>query len=167
METQMEIGEGFVGEGVNAAHVNTVLGDRSGPVGAAWAAGLAGPSMGHAGFMVVGQPGIAAVPPTLFVNKAPIDSPDHGLLTWGPAQAGVAKGVALALEEGIISTAEVAALVLIAAVWVNPAAMNAQAVFANNTEATLQALRNGHEGRPVVADAMAAGLSPWNPFFQP
>ncbi len=163
----MQIGEGFVGEGVDAAHVNTVLGDRSGPVGAAWAAGLAGPSMGHAGFMVVGQPGIAAVPPTLFVNKAPIENPGHGLLTWGPAQAGVAKGVALALEEGVIEAAGAAGLVLIAAVWVNPSAADTQAVFANNTVATLQALRNGREGRPSVADAMAAGLSPWNPFFRP
>ena len=163
----MQIGEGFVGEGVDAAHVNTVLGDRSGPVGAAWAAGLAGPSMGHAGFMVVGQPGIAAVPPTLFVNKAPIENPGHGLLTWGPAQAGVAKGVALALEEGVIEAAGAAGLVLIAAVWVNPSAADTQAVFANDTVATLQALRNGREGRPSVADAMAAGLSPWNPFFRP
>ena len=167
MKTAMEIGEGFVGEGVNAAHVNTVLGDRSGPVGVAWAAGLAGPSMGHAGFVVVGQPGIAAVPPTLFVNKAAIEGPDHGQLTWGPAQAGVAKGLALALDEGTVDADNAADLVLIAAVWVNPGAMDAEEVFANNTEATLRALRNGHEGRPSVAEAKAAGLSPWNPFFQP
>jgi 5,6,7,8-tetrahydromethanopterin hydro-lyase len=167
MDTMMQIGEGFVGEGVNATHVNTVLGDRSGPVGAAWAAGLAGPSTGHAGFMVVGQPGISAVPPTLFVNKAAIADPDHGLMTWGPAQAGVAKGVALALDGDVIDNDSVGQLVLIAAVWVNPAAVDAAAVFANNTQATLQALRNGRDGRPSVADAMAAGLSPWNPFFRP
>jgi 5,6,7,8-tetrahydromethanopterin hydro-lyase len=167
MDDVMEIGEGFVGEGANAAHVNTVLGDRSGPVGAAWAAGLAGPSVGHAGFMVVGQPGISAVPPTLFVNKAAIDGPDHGNMTWGAAQAGIAKGVALALEEGIVDKQATQRLVLIAAVWVNPAADDAAAVFENNAEAALQALRNGHEGRPSVDEAVAAGLSPWNPFFQP
>lgn len=163
----MEIGEGFVGNGANAAHVNTVLGDRSGPVGTAWAGGLAGPSAGHAGFMVVGQPGISAMPPTLFVNKAAIAGPDHGVMTWGAAQAGVAKGIALALDEGVIDSAAAERLVLIAAVWVNPEADDASAVFANNTEATLQALRNGRDGRPSVAEAMAAGLSPWNPFFRP
>jgi 5,6,7,8-tetrahydromethanopterin hydro-lyase len=167
MDAMMEIGEGFVGDGANAAHVNTVLGDRSGPVGAAWANGLAGPSAGHAGFMVVGQPGISAVPPTLFVNKAAIAGTDHGLMTWGPAQAGVAKGVALALDDGVIDSDGAPSLVLIAAVWVNPAADDAQAVFANNAEATLQALRNGRDGSPSVADAKAAGLSPWNPFFAP
>jgi len=42
------IGESFVGEGAEATHintvlVNTVLGDRHGPVGTAWATALAGP----------------------------------------------------------------------------------------------------------------------------
>lgn len=163
----MQIGESFAGEGVDAAHVNTVLGDRSGPVGAAWAAGLAGPSMGHAGFMVTGQPGVAAVPPTLFVNKAPIANPDHGTMTWGPAQAGVAQGIARALEEGVIDPAGAGRLVLITAVWVNPGAADAAAVFANNSEATLQALRSGRDGHPSVSEAVAAGLTPWNHFYHP
>jgi len=167
MEIIMQIGEGFVGEGSNAAHVNTVLGDRSGPMGAAWAGGLAGPSTGHAGFMVVGQPGISAVPPTLFVNKAAIAGPEHGNMTWGPAQAGVAKGVARALDDGVIDAESAQKLVLIAAVWVNPSADDAKAVFANNAEATLQALRNGRDALPTVTDFVAAGLSPWNPFFRP
>jgi len=43
----IQIGEGFVGSGPNAAHTNTVLGTRSGPVGVAWASALATPSTGH------------------------------------------------------------------------------------------------------------------------
>jgi len=131
MDITMEIGEAFVGEGGDAAHVNTVLGSRAGPVGSAFATGLAGPTEGHAGFIVIGQPGIMAVPPTLFVNKATITGPEHGRMTWGPAQAGVAKGIASALEEGVIDRADAAGLLLIAAVWVNPAAADEAAVFAN------------------------------------
>jgi 5,6,7,8-tetrahydromethanopterin hydro-lyase len=41
------IGESFLGEGAEAAHVNTVLGHRPGPVGVAWAPALAEPSAGH------------------------------------------------------------------------------------------------------------------------
>ena len=37
------IGESFVGEGAEAAHINTVLGARRGPVGTAWATALANP----------------------------------------------------------------------------------------------------------------------------
>jgi 5,6,7,8-tetrahydromethanopterin hydro-lyase len=36
-DNRMLTGESFAGEGADAAHVNTVLGSRSGPVGAAWA----------------------------------------------------------------------------------------------------------------------------------
>ena len=46
----MQIGESFVGAGRNAAHINTVLGERQGPVGAAWASSLASPSAGYRPF---------------------------------------------------------------------------------------------------------------------
>jgi 5,6,7,8-tetrahydromethanopterin hydro-lyase len=163
----MQIGESFVGEGANAAHVNTVLGERSGGVGVAWAQALASPSSGHAPFVVVGEPGVAASPPTLFVNKAAIAGNRHADMTWGPAQAGVAKGVATALGEGTIDPARCGELVLIAAVWVSPSADDADEVFANNSQATLEALRNGSLGLPHPRDAIAAGLAPWNPFYRP
>jgi 5,6,7,8-tetrahydromethanopterin hydro-lyase len=35
------IGESYVGEGAEAAHIDTVLGDRNGPVGTAWSTALA------------------------------------------------------------------------------------------------------------------------------
>jgi 5,6,7,8-tetrahydromethanopterin hydro-lyase len=163
----VQIGESFIGEGPNAAHLNTVLGERDGPVGAAWAQALASPSAGHAPFVVVGQPGVAAAPPTLFVNKAAVGGDRHAEMTWGPAQAGVAKGVAQAVSEGTIEPARCAELVLIAAVWVNPSADDAEEVFANNATATLEALRNGRAGRPAPDEAVRAGLQPWNAFFRP
>jgi 5,6,7,8-tetrahydromethanopterin hydro-lyase len=164
--SDMRIGEGFVGEGPDAAHINTVLGSRSGPVGTAWATALATPRAGHVPFIVVMQPGLAVQPMTLFVNKAAIDSPRHGDLTWGAAQAGVAAGVAAAVADGVVSRGEAGDLVLIAAVWVNPAAGEEEAVFANNREATLTALRNGRAGLPAVDDVLAARDEPRNPFFR-
>ncbi len=90
----MLIGESYIGEGAEAAHVNTVFGERSGPVGVAWATALASPSAGHTPFVAVVIPGLPVKPMTLFVNKAPIAGDEHGTLTWGAAQAGVAGGVA-------------------------------------------------------------------------
>lgn len=166
----IQVGECFVGEGVDAAHLNTVLGDRDGPVGAAWVTSLATPTAGFARFVVVARPGVAVQPLTLFVNKAQIvdDGGLHARLTWGPAQAGVAAGVGDALAEGIVDPAAVAGLLVVAAVWVDPAAADAEAVFANNRVATRGALAAGAAGRPDVAevlDAVAAGV--WNPFFSP
>lgn len=162
----MLIGEGFVGEGAHVAHVNTVLGSRDGPVGTAWATALATPREGHIPFVVVVQPGLAVKPLTLFVNKASIASPRHSDLTWGAAQAGVATGVAEAVAEGVVDAQRADDLVLIAAAWVDPAADDEEAVFANNREATLTALRNAREDRPAVEDVLAARHEPRNPFFR-
>ena len=161
-----QIGEGFVGDGVDAAHVNTVLGARGGAMETAWASALAQPSAGHAPFMVVVRPGLAVKPPTLFVNKAAIANERHGELTWGAAQAGVAKGVVDALRAGVIEPARADELLLIAAVWVNPSADDADGVYANNAQATLDALRAGAAGRPTAEQLLAEAGEPWNAFFR-
>src|SRR5215472_17586891 len=150
----MQIGESYIGEGGEAAHINTVLGDRDGPVGTAWATALASPRPGHTPFVAVLVPGTPVKPLTLFVNKATIDGPEHGTLTWGAAQAGVAAGVADAVSEGLIAEA-----------WVNPAARDAGLVYANNRTAAREALRAGAAGLPPLAEALGAREHPANPFF--
>jgi len=161
----MLIGESYIGEGAEAAHVNTVFGERSGPVGVAWATALASPSAGHAPFVAVVIPGLPVKPMTLFVNKAPIAGDEHGILTWGAAQAGVAGGVADAVSEGILSEADADQNLIIAAVWVNPAARDAEKVYANNRTATREALRAGTSGMPQMAEVLAARHRPFNPFY--
>ena len=161
----MRIGEGFAGAGPNAAHINTVLGAKDGPVGTAWATALATPRLGHAPFVVVAQPNVPVKPFTLFVNKAAIDGDLHARMTWGAAQAGVAAGVIAALGKGVVAEMEADALLLIAAVWVNPEADDEDAVYDNNAAATLAALVAGRDGLPSVADILAAG-EPHNPFFR-
>jgi 5,6,7,8-tetrahydromethanopterin hydro-lyase len=164
----MQVGEAFAGSGVNAAHLNTVLGSREGPVGAAWATALATPRLGHAPFVVVVRPNVPVKPFTLFVNKAAIDgerNERHAQLTWGAAQAGVAAGVSAALRTDVISEGDAEDLLLIAAAWVNPGADDEDTVYANNEAATLAALVAGRDGSPSVAEVLAAG-APHNPFFR-
>lgn len=163
--TEAQIGEAFVGEGPHAAHVNTVLGARGGPVETAWATALATPRAGHIPFVCVVRPNVPVQPMTLFVNKAPIESDLHGELTWGAAQAGVAGGVCDAVAAGHITAADVVHLALIVAVWVNPAATDAEQVYANNRAATHRALANGALGLPSVADVLAVADRPANPYF--
>jgi 5,6,7,8-tetrahydromethanopterin hydro-lyase len=162
-----QIGESFVGEGPHAAHLNTVLGGKGGAVETAWASALAHPTQGHTPFVAVLRPGLPVKPFTLFVNKATLAGDRHAEMTWGPAQAGVAKGVADAVGEGIIAAGAVDDLLLIAAVWVDPRAADAQLVFANNARATLAALRAGRERLPRIDDILAARQGPFNPFFKP
>lgn len=162
------LGEGFVGDGPSAAHVNVVLGDRDGPVGGAWATALATPSAGHAPFMVVARPGLPVRPFTLFVSKATVAGGDHATLTWGAAQAGVAAGVLDAARSGVVAHDDAEGCVLIAAVWVDPTAtaIDADAVAANNRAATLAALEAAMRGLPTVDQVMVDPEGVWNPFFR-
>lgn len=160
-----QFGEAFVGEGVNAAHVNTVLGGKGGPVETAWVTALATPREGHAAFVCTVAPGTAVQPQTLFVNKATIEGERHAQLTWGAAQAGVAAGVMDAVGADIVLGDFATARLIIAAVWVNPEADDEQAVFANNRQATRDALKAGRDGKPTVAEATAAAAHPHNAYF--
>jgi 5,6,7,8-tetrahydromethanopterin hydro-lyase len=168
----IQIGEGVEGGGAAAARVNTVLGDRNGPVGAAWAQALATPAQGHAPFVVVARPGLMVKPPTLFVNSATLASEDHAALTWGAAQAGVAAGVLESVATGVIPPDVADATVLLASVWVDPGAssLHQDAIFANNRVATIAALANGAVDRPsaeeVVVDIEDGGAF-FNAFYQP
>lgn len=160
-----EVGESFVGDGVNAAHLNTVLGDRDGPAGTAWATALGSPSAGHVPFVAVLRPSLPVKPMTLFVSKAAPADDGHGVLIWGPAQAGVAGGVADAVAEGVIAPDHTDTHVLIAAVWVNPGADDADTVYLNNRRATLNALRNGARHAPSLDAVLAARANVGNPFY--
>ncbi|MBC7517858.1 MAG: formaldehyde-activating enzyme [Microbacteriaceae bacterium] len=167
MTQSLQIGESFVGDGANAAHVNTVFGHREGPAGVAWATALATPTQGHVPFVTVLRPSLPVKPLTLFVTKAAPGGDEHGLLIWGPAQAGIAAGVADALADGIITREEADSHVVIAAVWVNPSANDAEAVFANNRLSVRTALENGSLSLPDTDAVIAARNTPHNPFFTP
>jgi 5,6,7,8-tetrahydromethanopterin hydro-lyase len=162
-----QVGEAFEGSGGNAAHINTVLGRKGTPFETAWVTALAQPRPGHIPFLVVLRPNLPVKPMTVFVNKAELRGDTHSNMTWGPAQAGVARGVAQAVADGVISEDEVEQLLLVAAVWVDWAADDATAVYDNNAAATRAALGAGRDGAPSIAEILAARDAPANPFFTP
>lgn len=165
MTLKMQIGESFVGEGVNAAHINTVFGDREGPAGVAWASALATPAQGHVPFVAILRPSLPVKPLTLFVTKAAPSSESHGIMIWGAAQAGVAAGVADAVEAGHIPKSDVDLGCIIAAVWVNSGADDADLVYKNNREATFTALGNGAHALPSIEEVLAHKDLPFNPYY--
>jgi 5,6,7,8-tetrahydromethanopterin hydro-lyase len=162
-----QIGEAFVGSGPEAAHLNTVLGAKGGPVETAWATALATPRAGHAAFLTTVRPGIPARPMTLFVNKATLEGPTHSTMTWGPAQAGVASGVLWAVADGVVDGELVDDLVLIAAVWVSPEALDEALVYDNNRAATRDALAAGAARTPTLDEALEYRDRALNAYYLP
>jgi 5,6,7,8-tetrahydromethanopterin hydro-lyase len=127
---------------------------------------LATPRVGHAPFVTVLAPNLPVKPLTLFVNKADIRAEKQGRLVWGAAQAGVAGGVADAVAGEVVPAGAVDELLLIAAVWVDWAAADADAVYRNNRAATTAALRAGATGSPAVEDVLAARAHPQNAYYR-
>ena len=146
--------------------MNTVLGRKGGPVETAWATALATPRQGHVPFVVVLRPNMPVKPLTLFVNKADVRDDRHAALTWGAAQAGVARGVLDAVGDSVVPAGEVDDLLLVAAVWVDWAAEDEEEVYAGNVEATRGALASSAEGRPAIEELLALRAAPENPFFR-
>jgi 5,6,7,8-tetrahydromethanopterin hydro-lyase len=107
-------------------------------------------------------------PLTLFVNKAAAAGELHERATWGSAQAGLAQGVLDAVAAGLIPADEADDLLIIAAMWVNPAVDDLDVSFRNQREAAHGAIRAAVTGTPSVADALdAAKAGPANPFYTP
>jgi len=163
------IGEGFESSGANAAHINLYLGPKNGPISGALAGAAASPGPGHLPFLAILKPNLPAKPITLFIAKA-IMQPDstHELMTWGPAQAGVASGITKALLDGHLPAEAEDDWAAIAAVWVNPAADDAQAIYHNNKIATYEAAKRALQKGWPTRQELAEGLkSISNPFFTP
>jgi len=149
------VGEAWSGEVPDGSHINVVLARRGSPTAAAAAGALAGPRPGHVPFLACLSPGVLVRPVTVVVNKSPIegDSP-IGPITWGAAQLGIAQGVLDAVADGVIDPAEVAEVVLLVAVWVDPAARDDTAVKRANRAATRDAIAAALEP-PSEADVQA------------
>ncbi|OPF81065.1 formaldehyde-activating enzyme [Streptomyces antioxidans] len=162
------IGESFAGEGANAAHTNVVIGRKGGPVETAWATALATPSAGHVPFLTIVRPSVPVKPLTLFVTKAAADGELHQRATWGSAQAGLAQGVTDAVRDGLLPAEEADDLLIIAAIWVNPAVDDLDVSFRNQRSAAHDAVRAAVNATPTVADVLAAvEEGPANPFYTP
>ena len=164
-----QLGEAFCGTGHEAAHVNTVLGAKGGPVETAWATALATPREGHVAFVVAAQPGLAVKPMTLFVNKATIASDEHAALTWGPAQAGVASGVLDAVADGTVPAGvDRRPRAHRGGVARRPRRVDADAVYAFNREATHASLRSGALSLAHgSATSLAVRDEPFNGYWLP
>lgn len=163
------IGEGWSGKAPNGSHVNVVLARRGSPTAAAAIGMLAHPSPGHTPVLVCVGPTQAEYepiwPPTLMMNKATAVEEHHQTMTWGAAQLGIGQGVLDAVAHGLIEAS--GDLLVLVAVWVDPAADDETAVREANRAATRKALGVCAEGRdPAAAAALVERRNSLrNPFY--
>jgi formaldehyde-activating enzyme len=168
-ELDGRIGESWSGVRPNGSHVNVVLARRGSATAAAAISMLAHPSPGHTPVLVcVGEQESSyepVWPPTLMMNKATAVNERHQTLTWGAAQVGVAQGVLDAVADGLIEATQ--DLIVLVAVWVDPAAEDETAVRLANRESVRKAIGMCVAGRDpeAVARLVAERDSATSPYY--
>ena len=144
------IGEALIGDEPELAHVDLLIGDKDGPVGTAFASGLAQLSAGHTPLLSVIRPNLPPKPAALIVPKVTVKNMEQAAAIFGPAQNAVAKAVADSVAEGVIPKAEVENLVVIASVFIHPQARDYDAIYRYNYGATKLAVKRAMEGFPDI-----------------
>ena len=159
----MFIGEALAGDGNEIAHIDLLIGDKTGPVGHAFANALATQSEGHTNLLAVITPNLAVKPSTVMITKVTIKGMKQAVQMFGPAQAAVAKAVADSVADGVIDKAQAEDLVIVCGVFIHPEAEDDKKIYEYNYDATKMAIANAMTGKPT-ADEMIAGRDQVHPF---
>ncbi len=154
-EFQLKIGEGLAGTGAEVAHIDLMIGRKDGPVGFAFAQAKATPKERMEPLLAILEPNLMVKPETLLVPTVANRSMHQASLFGGPAQTGCAKAVMDSVEEGFIPQSTSDQLVIIANVFVHPAAVDRQRILINNYKAMRHAIRRAIEGRPTIEELLS------------
>ena len=160
----MFIGEALAGEGNEVAHIDLLIGEKSGPVGAAFANALARQSVGHTNLLAVLAPNLLAKPATVLVTKVTIKGMRQAVQMFGPAQAAVAKAMADSVADGVISKKQAEDLVCVCGVFIHPEAADDRKIYDHNYQATKEAVKNAMGSKPSVDEILAGKDKAAHPF---
>ncbi len=160
----MFIGEALTGEGNEVAHIDLMLGSKTGPVGIAFANALANQSEGHTNLLAVLAPNVAVKPSTVMVTKVTIKGMRQAVQMFGPAQAAVAKAVADCVADGVIPKDQCEELVCVCGVFIHPEASDDKKIYEYNYEATKMAIQNAMKSSPSADEMIDAKEDAAHPF---
>jgi|GEM_PF-11887 len=160
----LKIGEALFGSGAEVAHVDLLLGLKSGPVGEAIAKSLASPVKGHEPLLAVTQPNEKVKPETLIVPTVTVQNMRQASMIFGPVQAALAEAVVQSVKDGFLPKDAADDLVIIANVFVHPSAVARRRVYVNNRNAVIQAIRKAIEGRNTIDELLRASGMARHPF---
>ena len=102
MAADFFLGESLVGDGNEVAHIDLIIGSKTGPAGAAFCNALANNKDGFTTLLAVVSPNLPCKPDTLLFNKVTIKGAKQAVQMFGPAQAAVARAVVDSVESGVI-----------------------------------------------------------------
>ena len=160
------VGEALCGEGNEFAHIDLIIGDKSGPAGIAFANALSTQSHGHSNLLAVLEPNLAVKPATVMITKVTIKGAKQAVQMFGPAQRAVADAVANCVEEGTIPQDQAEKLCIVCGVFIHWEAADDAKIYQYNYEATKLSIERAMKNEPSAAEMLAKKDSSEHPFFK-
>ncbi len=160
----MYIGEALVGEGNEVAHIDLMIGSKTGPVGVAFANALSDQKQGHSNLLAVLTPNLICKPATVLITKVTIKGAPQAVQMFGPAQAAVAKAVTDSVADGTIPKGAADDLVCVCGVFIHWQAKDDTKIYQYNYEATKLSIQRAMKGEPKIEEILAKKDSAKHPF---
>jgi 5,6,7,8-tetrahydromethanopterin hydro-lyase len=164
MAPTLLVGESLVGEGNEVAHVDLLIGSKSGPVGEAFANALVNQKEGHTNLLAVVAPNLPAKPDTIISNKVTIKGATQAVQMFGPAQAAVARAVVDSVREGVISEGDLDDLCIVCGVFIHWEATDDKKIFDYNYQATKESIARALNNEPSASAVIEEAATARHPF---
>ncbi len=159
------VGEALVGDGNEVAHIDLLIGDKSGPVGVAFANALADQKAGHSNLLAVLTPNLAVKPATVLITKVTIKGAKQAVQMFGPAQAAVAHAVADCVKSGVIPKDQCEKLCIVCGVFIHWDAADDKKIYQYNYEATKLSIQRAMKNEPSAEEMLAKQSTAKHPFY--
>jgi 5,6,7,8-tetrahydromethanopterin hydro-lyase len=158
------IGESLVGEGNEVAHIDLVIGSKTGPAGSAFCNALTNNKDGFTTLLAVVTPNLAAKPDTILFNKVTIKGAKQAVQMFGPAQAAVARAVVDSVESGVIPRDKVDDYVVMVGVFIHWDAADDKKIYDYNYQATKESIQRALAKKPAINDVISGSKTAKHPF---
>ena len=164
MAADFFLGESLVGDGNEVAHIDLIIGSKSGPAGAAFCNALSNNKDGFTTLLAVVAPNLPAKPDTLLFNKVTIKGAKQAVQMFGPAQAAVARAVVDSVESGVIPKDKADDLCVMVGVFIHWDASDDKKIYDYNYQATKESIQRALGKKPSVDEVLTASKTAKHPF---
>jgi 5,6,7,8-tetrahydromethanopterin hydro-lyase len=164
MAADFFIGESLVGEGNEVAHVDLIIGSKSGPAGQAFVNALSNNKDGFTTLLAVVAPNLPAKPDTLLFNKVTIKGAKQAVQMFGPAQAAVGRAVVDSVNSGVIPKGKADDYCILVGVFIHWEAADDKKIYQYNYQAVKESIERALKGKPTVDEVLTGAKTASHPF---
>ncbi len=164
MAADFYIGESLVGDGNEIAHIDLIIGSKSGPAGVAFTQSLSSNTDGFTHLLAVVTPNLPAKPDTLLFNKVTIKGAKQAVQMFGPAQAAVARAVVDSVSEGVISKQQANDFCVLVGVFIHWQAEDDKKIYKFNYQAVKESIQRALQSKPSVDEVLSKYKAARHPF---